>query len=916
MRTFLTRLNAHRWLVPIAGVLTTPLVPAAAGCPDPVAGQLPGVTGTLGEVIATTDWPNDITNDRDVCEDAWVLRVEQDEWISGGFAPNNGVPTAQTIMHFDIVLPGTYTEPPVSQWPVFANGASLRSYLLRLEPGAVLARRTGSVTFDKPVLGVMYSDAAFAQSPLVYQRNGVAYDSDPRVQVEMPEIGTYIELSADRRTVSFSARADGSYFDQIRIVTGSDNFCPNGGLVIGGVTSIGVDDQQHDDKCIVIVGGELSVAGDHQFASIVTQSILTIGGGSPQPVPGVITHPVGGTDVGLTEPIGFQITVLHDVYFGPDQAGADANPLARSGIDVSYVGYQHGSGPGVPGAHAGRSAAGAAPVYGSITQPTTMGSGGVLGTTCALSQGHGGGAARLAVSGRLRLDGSIRANGHYGVRSGSYLCGNYASGGAGGSVWIDANHIEGSGVIQARGGGAHPSGTWSGGGGGGRIALYYNDSSFAGQISAGSGEPTASDGGAGTIFIRDWDEPFGDLIVAAGNRATGATSITTLPGNQHFRSVRLSDNARVELTGPIETEGAIEIVRTARVTTLNQTPVFMFAGAEFTLDSTSVVDASGRGLAPTRSQQSGGSHGGYGGNAPLVPLPGDLYEPSALGEAGGGLGSTAGTGGRGGGAVHLISVAPMSIDGQILANGNGGTRGNYLWFYGGGGAGGSIWLEAPEVSGSGVFHANGGGQGGSGGGGGGRIAVHACANTLIPGNFFVNGGSGSVPGQPGTLFAPGFGVAVLSQPSSETVCPNASLTLTCNFGMARTMQWYRNNVAVQDGQTEWGSLITGSQTSVLNISGVTEEDGGVYHAVGTNECGIGTTELASVTVRLGQDPICTGCAACAADYDQNGGVDGGDLAAFFADFEAGEACADVDNNGGVDGGDLAFFFAVFEAGGC
>ena len=58
------------------------------------------------------------------------------------------------------------------------------------------------------------------------------------------------------------------------------------------------------------------------------------------------------------------------------------------------------------------------------------------------------------------------------------------------------------------------------------------------------------------------------------------------------------------------------------------------------------------------------------------------------------------------------------------------------------------------------------------------------------------------------------------------------------------------------------------------------------------------------------------CPPCAADYDNNGGVDGGDLAAFFADFEAGESCADVDGNGGVDGGDLGFFFQVFEAGGC
>lgn len=60
----------------------------------------------------------------------------------------------------------------------------------------------------------------------------------------------------------------------------------------------------------------------------------------------------------------------------------------------------------------------------------------------------------------------------------------------------------------------------------------------------------------------------------------------------------------------------------------------------------------------------------------------------------------------------------------------------------------------------------------------------------------------------------------------------------------------------------------------------------------------------------------TDCPACAADFDDNGGVDGGDLGAFFQAFEAGEACADVDANGGVDGGDLGAFFVAFENGGC
>ncbi len=58
------------------------------------------------------------------------------------------------------------------------------------------------------------------------------------------------------------------------------------------------------------------------------------------------------------------------------------------------------------------------------------------------------------------------------------------------------------------------------------------------------------------------------------------------------------------------------------------------------------------------------------------------------------------------------------------------------------------------------------------------------------------------------------------------------------------------------------------------------------------------------------------CPACAADFDQDGGVTGGDIAAFFAQYEAGAACADVDLDGGITGGDVAAFFTLFEAGGC
>jgi len=55
---------------------------------------------------------------------------------------------------------------------------------------------------------------------------------------------------------------------------------------------------------------------------------------------------------------------------------------------------------------------------------------------------------------------------------------------------------------------------------------------------------------------------------------------------------------------------------------------------------------------------------------------------------------------------------------------------------------------------------------------------------------------------------------------------------------------------------------------------------------------------------------------CAADYNQDGGVTGDDIGAFFAEFENAAGCSDVNQDGGVDGSDVEAFFLLFEAGGC
>ncbi len=55
---------------------------------------------------------------------------------------------------------------------------------------------------------------------------------------------------------------------------------------------------------------------------------------------------------------------------------------------------------------------------------------------------------------------------------------------------------------------------------------------------------------------------------------------------------------------------------------------------------------------------------------------------------------------------------------------------------------------------------------------------------------------------------------------------------------------------------------------------------------------------------------------CPADFNQDGGVDGADVASFFVAWEASDNSADVNQDGGIDGGDVATFFVAWEAGGC
>jgi hypothetical protein len=152
------------------------------------------------------------------------------------------------------------------------------------------------------------------------------------------------------------------------------------------------------------------------------------------------------------------------------------------------------------------------------------------------------------------------------------------------------------------------------------------------------------------------------------------------------------------------------------------------AGASGYLGTTGAT-AAGAPAGIAGSINAGGSHGGIGdtetGTAGAVYD--SVYRPQ-LGGGGGNPASAAGLG-RGGGVIHIAAGA-VSLGGQILAKGEShSSTTNYS-----AGAGGTIRIVSPQLSGSGSIDAGGGTQtltsgtcsATTGGGGGGRIALEVA----------------------------------------------------------------------------------------------------------------------------------------------------------------------------------------------
>ncbi|HIA02512.1 MAG TPA: hypothetical protein EYN06_05930 [Myxococcales bacterium] len=216
-----------------------------------------------------------------------------------------------------------------------------------------------------------------------------------------------------------------------------------------------------------------------------------------------------------------------------------------------YAGY---SGPlgtgnlpkGAGGSHGGQGTASLEQIatYGALAQPRHHGGGGGAGSYSV--SGCGGGVASINVigNGKASINGTITANGAPGIQVDQSKSPTHGAG-AGGSIFISANMILGSGTLTADGGSSIKTNCkgWSTctspsrhGGGGGRIALV-GYTLVAGSFAApgifdkvhtfGGWGPEGLYSAAGTVWIQANDDEYGNLIV--NNNGNSSTATTLLP---------------------------------------------------------------------------------------------------------------------------------------------------------------------------------------------------------------------------------------------------------------------------------------------------------------------------------------------------------------------------------------------------
>ncbi|MBO7721521.1 MAG: hypothetical protein J6T01_03850 [Kiritimatiellae bacterium] len=318
-------------------------------------------------------------------------------------------------------------------------------------------------------------------------------------------------------------------------VTNGANFAVGAGCSLKTRKLLGSDNSK---DWVMLEGGSLDVVGDEPIEKISVRNLfagstvamptLRIGNGAVfyPDWPMTITNVVVGAGATISHTangdtdLGYRVDLDVPGDFTVESGGV---------VSVAGKGFSATRGPGAPqvsnccSSHGGRNseANSLGVCYGDPKHPVEIGSGS--------SHTAGSGAIRLAVGGILAVGGSVSAKGNDQT--------GYPA--AGGSVWITAGRLVGSGEIRANGGKVTTvAAAFPGAPGGGRIAVTVTNegarvSDFTGVITAcgGCGVKSVSTlpyGGAGTVYLRDFDQGDDDGVLIIDNANSVKTNSFTV----------------------------------------------------------------------------------------------------------------------------------------------------------------------------------------------------------------------------------------------------------------------------------------------------------------------------------------------------------------------------------------------------
>ncbi|MBN2330682.1 MAG: right-handed parallel beta-helix repeat-containing protein [Candidatus Aenigmarchaeota archaeon] len=443
--------------------------------------------------------------------------------------------------------------------------------------------------------------------------------------------------------------------------------------------------------------------------------------------------------------------------------------------------------------------------YGNATAPTSLGSGGDNHNPQVT---RGGSSIKLHAYDLLQVDGTI----DMGAPDATL---DEDSTGAGGSIWLNADNITGTGHLFAEGGGHCPSCALLAGGGG-RVRLEYGSAmSFTGNISIIGGVVSYANyfGTAGTLTFTgntwpgDWNVN-GSFGLLGGDYGEGATLNV-------LGDFVLDDNQEIFIYGDCFGNNGSSKAYVCYNTTDDGRGVWLNASGDITIGSGSRIDGEGFGfpeyfIGPgSCGANKGSAHGGAGSSC--TNTYGNEHAPLSLG-SGGQYDSTRDRN-AGGSAIKLqADSGTITMDGEIdmraFCVGSAGCP-----------SPGSIWLQAAAISGSGILNASGDDVGVAAyNAGGGRIALTSTGTVDFSGVINNKGGS--------------YGAGSAGYGSGGTVYINASNEIVSSM-----------NISVISGNGSVGTGYGGNITFVdhyFNLSGTynaTGKDGDGVITINYTDCG-------------------------------------------------------------------------------